>query len=121
MIDYHETYYSHNCFGITVFPMLNADENPQRNPVGAVFLQKKCKMPRGIYFMSCNGYEVYTIAVSDKENFSQPTSLFYGDNEADRLKVDTVVQSGEILSSMNCFLVSADGDYILFDAGLACH
>lgn len=102
------------------FPMLNAEENPQRNPVGAVFLQKKCKMPRGIYFMSCNGYEVYTIAVSDKENFSQAASLFYGDNETDRLKVDTVVQSGEILSSMNCFLVSADGDYILFDAGLAC-
>lgn len=100
------------------FHMLNADENPQRNPVGAIFMQKKCEMPRGTYFMSCNGYEVYTIAVSDKENFSQPASLFYGENDSDRLKVDAVAPSGEIPSSMNCFLVRADGDYNLFDAGL---
>lgn len=101
------------------FPMLNADENPQRNPVGATFMQKKYEMPRGTYLMSCNGYEIYTIAVSDKVNFSQPASLFYGENDSDRLKVDTVAPSGEIPSSMNCFLVKADGDYILFDAGLS--
>lgn len=69
-----------------------------------------------VFRLSCFGYEVYTVASADKA--FQPASLFYGQNEADKAKVDAMAPDGKVPTAMNCFVVRTPGGYIMFDTGL---
>lgn len=93
-----------------------AQVNWSANPVGAVFARQGGETPQGIFRLTSDGYEVYTIVSSDKT--FQPTSLYYGDNDSDRQKVDAMVPDGKVPTSMNCFLVNTPDGYIMFDTGL---
>lgn len=72
--------------------------------------------PEGTYRLTCDGYEVYTIASADKA--FQPASLYYGKNEADKAKVDSMAPDGKVPTAMNCFVVRTPGGYVMFDTGL---
>lgn len=86
------------------------------NPVGAVFAREGGEMPAGTFRMTSGGYEVITIATSDKSY--QPASLYYGKDEAYKAKVDAMVPDGKVPTAMNCFVVRTPDGYIMFDAGL---
>lgn len=86
------------------------------NPIGAIFSRGSGETPEGIYRLSSGGYEVYTIAASDKS--FQPASLYYGQNDADKAKVDAMAPDGKVPTAMNCFLVRTPAGYIMFDTGL---
>lgn len=95
-----------------------AQVNWQNNPVGAVFAREGGECPAGTFRLVSDGIEVYTIISTDKTEFYQPASLFYGDNDADKEKVDALAPTGKVASSMNCFLVRKDGHNFLIDTGL---
>lgn len=98
--------------------MASAQVNWQNNPVGAVFAREGGEAPAGCFRLTSGGYEVFTLITSDKTEFYQPASLFYGENDANKQAVDELAPSGKVASSMNCFLVKTDGKAILFDTGL---
>lgn len=97
---------------------VGAQVNWQNNPVGAFFAREGGETPVGTFRCVSDGIEVYTLITADKEEFYQPASLFYGVNDADKGKVDALAPSGKVASSMNCFLVKAQGKNILIDTGL---
>lgn len=72
--------------------------------------------PDGTYRFTNGGYEVFTIASSDKS--FQPASLYYGENNADKAKVDTMAPDGKVPTAMNCFVVNTPDGYIMIDTGL---
>lgn len=76
----------------------------------------KTNMPEGTCRFISGGYEVITIASSDKS--FQPASLFYGENNVDKAGVDEMVPDGKVPTGMNCFAVSTPDGYIMFDTGL---
>lgn len=80
------------------------------------FLCAAQRVAEGVYCLVNAGYEVYTIASGDKS--FQPASLYYGENDGDKAKVDELAPDGEVPTSMNCFVVKTPGGYIMFDAGL---
>lgn len=86
------------------------------NPVGAVFARQGATTPKGTFRLTSGGYEVFTIACSDKAY--QPASLYYGENSADKEKVDALVPDGRVPTAMNCFVVRTPDGYIMFDTGL---
>lgn len=86
------------------------------NPVGEVFARQGGSSPEGTFRLMSGGYEVYTIVCSDKS--FQPASLYYGENNADKEKVDAMVPDGKVPTSMNCFVVNTPGGYVMFDTGL---
>ncbi len=88
----------------------------QSNPVGAVFAREGGATPAGVFKFSTGGYEVFTIVSADKE--FQPASLYYGKDNTDKQKVDAMVPSGKVPTSMNCFLVKTPAGYIMIDTGL---
>lgn len=92
--------------------------NWQNNPVGAVFAREGGTSPEGTFRLTSDGIEVYTLISSPQTEFYQPASLFYGDNNADKERVDALAPSGKVASSMNCFFVRANGHNILIDTGL---
>ncbi len=93
-----------------------AQINWQANPVGAVFAREGGKTPEGTFCLNSGGYKVFTIVSSDKS--FQPASLYYGENDADKAKVDAMVPDGKVPTSMNCFAVRTPEGYIMFDTGL---
>ncbi|MDE5878110.1 MAG: MBL fold metallo-hydrolase [Muribaculaceae bacterium] len=93
-----------------------AQLNWQNNPVGAVFARQGGETPEGTFRFTNDGYEVYTLVCSDKS--FQPASLFYGENNVDKQKVDALAPEGKIPTSMNCFVVRTLNGYIMFDTGL---
>ncbi len=93
-----------------------AEVNWQDNPVGAVFAREGGVCPEGTFRLKSGGYEVYTIVSADKSY--QPASLYYGVNDVDKQKVDSMVPDGKVPTSMNCFVVKTDNGYIMFDTGL---
>lgn len=93
-----------------------AQVNWSANPVGAVFARQGGEAPQGTFRFTSDGYEVYTLVSSDKS--FQPASLYYGENESDRQKVDVMAPDGKVPTSMNCFLVHTPEGYIMFDTGL---
>lgn len=70
----------------------------------------------GTYRFTNGGYEIFTIASSDKSY--QPASLYYGKNEADKAKVDAMAPDGKVPTAMNCFVVNTPDGYIMIDTGL---
>lgn len=70
----------------------------------------------GTFRLTCGGYEVFTIASSDKAY--QPASLYYGENDSDKEKVDMLAPDGKVPTAMNCFVAGTPDGYIMFDAGL---
>lgn len=96
--------------------MSMAQTNLKNNPVGAVFAAQQGDMPDGTYRFTSGGYEVFTIASADKD--FQPASLYYGKNDADKLKVDAMAPDGKVPTAMNCFVVKTPDGYIMFDTGL---
>lgn len=93
-----------------------AQVNWQTNPVGAVFARQGGESPDGTFRLTSDGYEVFTIVSADKS--FQPASLYYGENDVDKAKVDAMVPDGKVPTSMNCFVVRVNGSYIMFDTGL---
>lgn len=93
-----------------------AQTNWKNNPVGAVFADRQGEMPDGTYRFTSGGYEVFTIASADKD--FQPASLYYGENDADKQKVDAMAPDGKVPTAMNCFVVKTPDGYIMFDTGL---
>lgn len=93
-----------------------AQVNWQNNPVGAVFAREGGEMPEGIFRLTNGGYEVYTLVTADKG--FQPVSLYYGPDDVDKAKVDAMALTGEVPTSMNCFVVKTPEGYIMFDTGL---
>lgn len=93
-----------------------AQVNPSANPVGAVFAREGGEMPDGVFRLTCGGYEVFTLASSDKA--FQPASLYYGKNGEDKERVDALAPDGKVPTAMNCFLVKTPAGYIMFDTGL---
>lgn len=85
------------------------------NSIGAVLAQKG-ETPEGTFRLTSNGYEVFTIVTVDKS--FQPASLYYGENEADKAKVDAMAPNGKVPTAMNCFVVKTPGGYLMFDTGL---
>lgn len=90
--------------------------NWHNNPVGSVFARQGGNTPEGTYRFTSNGYEVFTIQSADKS--FQPASLYYGVDNKDKEKVDAMAPDGKVPTSMNCFVVKAAGEYIMFDTGL---
>lgn len=98
--------------------MATGKVNWQNNPVGAVFAREGGESPEGTFRLMSGGIEVYTLITSDATEFYQPASLFYGKDNSDEAKVNSLVPDGKVPSSMNCFLVRKDGRNFLFDTGL---
>ena len=98
------------------FSVCMAQVNWSANPVGAVFARQGGNAPQGTYRLTSDGYEVYTLVSSDKS--FQPASLYYGENDSDRPKIDAMAPDGKVPTSMNCFLVHTPEGYIMFDTGL---
>lgn len=86
------------------------------NPVGSVFAREGSQTPSGTFRMTSGGYEVFTIISADKD--FQPASLYYGKDNVDKDKVDSMVPDGKVPTSMNCFAVRTPEGYIMFDTGL---
>ncbi|MBD5358948.1 MAG: MBL fold metallo-hydrolase [Bacteroides sp.] len=93
-----------------------AQINWQVNPIGSVFARQGGETPAGTFRLTSNGYEVYTLICADKTY--QPASLYYGEDNIDKEKVDAMAPDGKVPTSMNCFLVKTDMGYIMFDTGL---
>lgn len=93
-----------------------AQVNWHINPVGAVFARQGGDTPEGTFRLTNDGYDVYTLVCSDKS--FQPASLFYGENNVDKQKVDALAPEGKVPTSMNCFVVRTVSGYIMFDTGL---
>ncbi|MDE6008132.1 MAG: MBL fold metallo-hydrolase [Muribaculaceae bacterium] len=98
----------------SVFGMAQSDVIS--NPVGAVFAREGGETPAGTFRFTSGGYEVYTIHSSDKS--SQPASLYYGENNVDKEKVDAMASDGKVPTSMSCFLVKTTDGIVMFDTGL---
>lgn len=86
------------------------------NPAGAVFARQGDETPEGTFRFTSSGYEVFTIMAADK--FFQPASLYYGDNNVDKDKIDRMAPDGKVPTSMNCFLINTPEGYIMIDTGL---
>ena len=86
------------------------------NPIGAVFARQSGETPEGTFRFASDGYEVFTIASSDKAY--QPASLYYGENNVDKAKVDALAPDAKVPTAMNCFVVRTTEGYIMFDTGL---
>lgn len=93
-----------------------AQINWSTNPVGSVFARQGGETPEGTFRFTSDGYEVYTLVCSDKS--FQPASLFYGENNIDKQKVDALAPDGKVPTSISCFVVKSAGGYIMFDTGL---
>lgn len=93
-----------------------AQVNWSTNPVGAIFARQGGVTPEGTFRFTSGGFEVYTIASSDKD--FQPASLYYGKDDADKAKVDALAPGGKVPTAMNCFVVRTPEGYVMFDAGL---
>lgn len=93
-----------------------AQINQPANLVGKLFAHEGGTTPEGTFRMVSGGFEVFTIVSSDKA--FQPASLFYGENEADKVKVDDMVPDGKVPTSMNCFVVNTPQGFVMFDTGL---
>ena len=98
----------------TLFAMAQNDFSA--NPVGSVFAREGGETPAGTFRMTSGGYEVFTIVSADKD--FQPASLYYGKDNADKDKVDSMAPDGKVPTSMNCFAVRTPEGYIMFDTGL---
>ncbi len=90
--------------------------NWQNNPVGAAFSREGGQTPEGTFRLISGGFEVFTIVSSDKSY--QPASLYYGENDADKSKVDALAPDGKVPTSMNCFVVKTPEGCVMFDTGL---
>lgn len=90
--------------------------NWQNNPVGAAFSREGGQTPEGTFRLTSGGFEVFTIVSSDKSY--QPASLYYGENDADKSKVDALAPDGKVPTSMNCFVVRSPEGCVMFDTGL---
>lgn len=86
------------------------------NPVGSVFAREGGETPTGTFRLTSGGYEVFTITSADKT--FQPASLFYGKDNTDKVKVDSMVPDGKVPTAMNCFVVNTPEGYVMFDTGL---
>ena len=86
------------------------------NPAGAVFARQGGETPEGTFRFSSGGYEVITISSGDKA--FQPASLFYGENDADKDKIDAMSPDGKVPTGMNCFVVRTPEGFVMFDTGL---
>lgn len=93
-----------------------AEVNLHANPVGAVFARQGGATTEGTYRFTSGGYVVYTIASADKD--FQPASLYYGKQDADKVKVDALAPDGKVPTAMNCFVVRTPDGYVMFDTGL---
>lgn len=93
-----------------------AQSDWQVNPVGDVFAREGGETPAGTFRLTSGGYEVFTISSADKS--FQPSSLYYGKDNADKEKVDAMAPDGKVPTSMNCFVVHTPDGYIMFDTGL---
>lgn len=106
--------------GIAIVALISvigmAQVNWSINPVGAVFARQGGKTPEGTFRFESGGYEVFTIVSSDKSY--QPASLYYGENNVDKPKVDALAPDAKVPTSMNCFVVRTPEGYIMFDTGL---
>lgn len=89
-----------------------AQVNWQVNRSGAAFARQGGETPEGTFRFTIGGYEVFTIQSSDKS--FQPVSLYYGENNADRAKVDAMAPDGEVSTAMNCFVVKTSEGFIMF-------
>lgn len=98
----------------TMFAMAQSVYNV--NSVGSVFVREGGATPAGTFRMTSGGFEVFTIASSDKDY--QPASLYYGRDNADKGKVDAMAPDGKIPTAMNCFIVQTPEGFIMFDTGL---
>ncbi len=94
----------------------SAQSNWRANPVGAVFAREGAATPEGSSRVTGGGYEVYSINSADKT--FQPASLYYGVNDADKAKVDTMAPDGKVPTAMNCFVVRTPDGFVMFDTGL---
>ena len=86
------------------------------NLVGSVFSREGGETPSGVFRFTSGGYEIFTIHSSDKSY--QPASLYYGVNDADKLKVDGMAPDGKVPTAMNCFVVKTPEGVVMFDTGL---
>ncbi len=86
------------------------------NPVGAVFCRQGGETPEGTYRFISGGYEVFTISSADKAY--QPASLYYGENNKDKEKIDAMAPEGKVPTGMNCFVVKTSDGFVMFDTGL---
>lgn len=93
-----------------------AQTNWSINPAGAVFARQGGETPEGTFRLVSGGYEVFTIVSADKTY--QPASLYYGENDVDKPKVDALAPEGKVPTSMNCFVVRTPEDCMMFDTGL---
>ncbi len=93
-----------------------AQVNWLANPVGAVFARQGGETPEGTFRFTCGDYEVFTLVCADKA--FQPASLYYGENDADKAKVDAMAPDGQVPTSINCFVVKTADGYLMFDTGL---
>lgn len=93
-----------------------AQVNWQDNKTSVVFARQGGETPEGTFRFVSGGYEVFTIHSADKS--FQPASLYYGKDNADKSKVDTMVPDGKVPTSMNCFAVKTPDGVIMFDTGL---
>ncbi|MDE6023457.1 MAG: MBL fold metallo-hydrolase [Muribaculaceae bacterium] len=93
-----------------------AQINWTENPVGAAFARQGGETPNGTYRFTNSGYEVITISSADKA--FQPASLYYGENNKDKEKIDAMSPDGKVPTGMNCFVVKTPEGYVMFDTGL---
>lgn len=93
-----------------------AQTSVQPNLAGAVFMRQGASPVEGTYRFTSGGYEVFTIASSDKD--FQPASLYYGNANVDKAKVDALAPDGKVPTAMNCFVVNTPDGYVMFDMGL---
>ncbi|MDE6270168.1 MAG: MBL fold metallo-hydrolase [Muribaculaceae bacterium] len=93
-----------------------AQVNWNSNPTGAAFARQGGATPDGTFRFTTGGYEVLTIASADKS--FQPASLYYGEADMDKSKVDAMAPDNKVPTGMNCFVVRSASGCILFDTGL---
>lgn len=86
------------------------------NPIGGAFARQGGATPDGTFRFTTGGFEVFTIASADKS--FQPASLYYGEGDADKSKVDAMAPDGTVPTGMNCFVVRSASGCIMFDTGL---
>ncbi len=93
-----------------------AQVNWNANPAGAVFARQGGETPEGTYRFTSGGYEVFTVSSGDKA--FQPASLYYGENDSDKDKIDAMSPDGKVPTGMNCFVVRTPEGFVMFDTGL---
>lgn len=96
--------------------MCMAQTNWQSNPTGEIFARQGGDSPEGIFHFSSGGFDIFTIQSSDKS--FQPAALYYGENDIDKEKVDSMAPDGKVPTAMNCFLARTPEGYVMFDTGL---